>query len=488
MKRLSFLFLIIFFLLPLSSFSNPDLLSKGVKEIVLPNGMKFLLLRRTGAPLFSAYIQVRVGGMDETAGQTGIAHLLEHMAFKGTTEIGTSNYSEEKNLLAQIESVHERWKKANSGERKTLSAEMSRLIQQASEYVVKEEFSTIYLRNGGSDLNATTSQDLTSYFLKLPKSKLRLWAYLESQRLQDPVFREFYSERDVVREERRTRVDDSPFGKLYEALLKLVFPHSPYGRPTIGYAKDIQQLSATDLERFYKKFYVPSNMVGAIVGDIDLAETETILKEYFGPIPAGTPPQEKFIEDPYPTQSRRAETFAQASPAMMIGYQKPNLPHPDDFVFDVLEQILCEGRTSRFYRRLVDQEQLVQNVSCSPSIPGSRAKNMFFVYLSVNQGKSFDEILNKLQEEMVKVETEKVSEEELKKAKKNLTADWYYNLESNEDLAQMLSYFEAISGSWKYLLEHPKKIQAVGDEDLKRVVKKYLQPQRRSVAILKSKS
>lgn len=464
--------------------ANPDLLEQ-VKEVTLSNGMRFLLLRRPGAPVFTAYIQVKVGGVDEQEGQTGIAHLLEHMAFKGTSEIGTTDFTAEKKLLDQIESLHAELLQAQGPRRAALAKQFQSLLEEAGRFVVKEEFSKIYLRNGGADLNATTSQDLTSYFVQLPNTKLRLWAFLESSRLQDPVFREFYTERDVVREERRTRIDDSPFGKLYEAMMALSFEKSPYRRPTIGYTTDLQKLSASDLKKFYQKYYVPSNMVGSVVGDIDLNETQKILEEYFGKIPGGDAPPKLQVSEPEPTQEKRVEVPFDAAPALMTGYFKPTMPHPDDYVFDVLDQVLCEGRTSRLYKRLVLQDRLVQNVGCSASAPGSRLDNMFFIYASILPGHTPDEVLKAIEDEIDRIVREGVGRDELKKAKKNLVASWNYEMQSNDEAAQLLSYFEAVAGSWRYVLDHPHRIQAVDSQDLQRVAKKYLRPDRRRTAILK---
>ncbi|MCE9624086.1 MAG: insulinase family protein [Deltaproteobacteria bacterium] len=485
MRKAIFIFL--FFLSTLAPWAlqaNPGFLDQ-VREVTLSNGMRFLLLRRPGAPVFTGYIQVKVGGIDEQEGQTGVAHLLEHMAFKGTTEIGTTDYAAERALLEKIEAVHAEWLKAQGPKKAALSKEMKALTEAAGRFVVKEDFSRIYLRNGGADLNATTSQDLTSYFVQLPNTKLKLWAFLESSRLKDPVFREFYSERDVVMEERRTRIDDSPFGKLYEALMELAFEKSPYRRPTIGYPADLQRVSATELSQFYHKYYVPSNMIGTVVGDIDLNETEKIIEEYFGTIPSGPQPPKVEAVEPAPVQEKRVEVPFDAAPALMAGYLKPTMPHPDDYVFDVLDQVLCEGRTSRLYKRLVVQDRLVQNIGCSGSSPGARLDNLFFIYATILPGHSTDEVLKVIDEELQKIVKDGVPSDELKKAKKNLLADWNYEMQSNDEAAQMLSYFEALTGSWKYILEHPKRIEAVNSQDLQRVLKTYMGSERRRTAVLK---
>jgi predicted Zn-dependent peptidase len=485
MKRFFIFLWILVLILPMTSFGNPGNFLSNVKEVTLPNGMKFLLLRRTGAPVFSAYIRVKVGGIDEPDGQTGVAHLLEHMAFKGTSEIGTTNYEEEKKLLDQLEEIHSKLLRARGEEKTQLKQQMAQVQEKAEKFVVKEEFSKAYQRNGGSNLNANTSEDMTSYFVSLPNTKLKLWAYLESSRLKDPVFREFYSERDVVGEERRMRVDDSSFGKLYEEFLGEAFQKSPYRRPTIGYSRDIEKLSATDLKNFYQKYYVPSNMVGAIVGDIDLSETEKILNETFGILPKGTPPPKVQVSEPNPNREKEIVVPFDAQPALMIGYPKPTIPHRDDYIFDVLDQILCEGRTSRFYKRLVDEDRLVQKIACSDSTPGSRLNNLYFIYASILQGHNAHEVIKVIDEELQRILKEGVPPEELEKAKKDLLAEWYYEMQSNDDMAGLLSYFDAVSGTWRYILDHQKQIQAVTNEDLQRLVQTYLQATQRTIAILK---
>jgi predicted Zn-dependent peptidase len=479
---------IIFLLLLLCSgpvAADPRGALSHLHELTLDNGMRFLLLPRKGAPVFTAYIRVVAGGVDEEMGRTGLAHLLEHMAFKGTSEIGTRDFPKEKLLLEKIEAVQSQMLHAPAAERASLGKTMQDLISQAGELVVKEEFSKIYQRNGAANLNATTSQDITSYFVTLPSPKLRLWAYLESSRLKDPVFREFYSERQVVGEERRMRVEDSPFGTLYETFLQLAFEKSPYRQPTIGYREDIGRLSASDLKAFYQKYYVPSNMVVALVGDFDLKEAEAVIRQYFGSIPASPPPPVPQVRESPPTKEKRVSVPFDASPSLVFGYLKPNMPHEDDYVFDVLQQILCEGQTSRLYREMVVRRKLVQNIACSSSTPGSRMENVFFVYASVHQGHQPQEVLKAFDEVVGDLRIRGVSEQELSKAKKNILSQWYFDLQSNEDIADSISYFEAVAGDWRYILNHQKKIQGIGSEDIQRIVSTYLIPERRRTVVLK---
>ena len=485
MKKIVQIIVLLFCLVSAVSLqANPSALLENIKEITLDNGMKFLLLRREGAPVFSAYLRVKVGGIDEPEGKTGIAHMLEHMAFKGTSSLGTHNAEAEKQILNQIEKVYAQLLAAPEAKKSALALQMKKLIAQADRYVKKEEFTQIYSRNGASNLNATTSQDLTSYFVNLPNTKLRLWAYLESQRLKDPVFREFYTERDVVKEERRMRSEDSPTGKLYESLMDIAFEKSPYRRPTIGYPEDLSKLSATELHEFYQKYYRANNITVALVGNLDRAETEKVIREYFSDFPKTTQLPPLQVDEPKPQEAKKVVIEREASPALMAAYLKPNMPHRDDYVFDVLEQILCEGPSSRLYKRLVEKERLAQTVDCSASTPGSRLENIFLVYLSLAKDSSSDVALKVLEDEFSKIAKGGVNADELKRAKKNLNADWYYDLQSNEEMAELLSYFEAIAGSWRYILEHQKQIESVSSKDIARVVKTYLKPERLRLGIL----
>lgn len=488
-QRLFFLFLIltVFLFAPVVSGQS---LEEKVISYTLPNGMKFLLVQRKGAPVFAGYIRVKVGGADEKEGKTGIAHMLEHMAFKGTRRIGTRNYAAEKKLLDEIEKVGIRLAEltrsgqAASPEAKDLMDRLMKLQKAADAFVVKEEFSRAIQRNGGSSFNATTSKDLTSYFVELPSGKLELWAYLESERLKDPVFREFYMEREVVREERRTRVEGSPFGKSYEELLETAFQKSPYKVPTIGYDKDLTTLTATDLEKFYKTYYVPQNMVGAVVGDIDLEETKKILNKYFGTLPRGLGPPSLTEDEPPQTEERRNKVAFEARPQLMMAFHKPTLPARDDYVFDLIGQVLCEGRTSRLYQALVEKYKIAQTVDCDTGTPGGRLSNLFFIYASSLGNNGTDRLEKVIESELERLKTEPVSAEELKRAEHQILSDRLFKIKTNLGLAETLTYFETIAGDWRYLTEHEKVLKTITPQEIQAVARKYLVKNNRTVSVL----
>jgi len=342
--------------------------------------------------------------------------------------------------------------------------------------------------NGADNFNATTSTDLTSYFVELPTAKLELWAYLESERLRDPIFREFYQERDVVLEERRSRVEDSPFGKNFESFLGLAFEKSPYRRPTIGFAGDVAALTATDLQAFYKTYYVPGNMVGAIVGDIDIPATKALLEKYFGRIPPGTNPPALPEAEPPQKAEKRGFVPYEARPQIMIGYHKPTLPAREDYVFDLIGQILCEGRTSRLYRSLVEEKKIAQSVDCDAGTPGARLSNLFFIYASALGTTPPGRLEEAISAEIEKLKTTLVSDEELKRAINQLTAERVFKLESNTGLAESLSYFEAVAGDWRYFLRHEEVMKTISAEEIRQVAQKYFVNANRTVSVLAKKN
>ncbi|MFO7568430.1 MAG: pitrilysin family protein, partial [Smithellaceae bacterium] len=329
-------------------------LEKKVIKTKLDNGLTVLLLERSFSPTVSLYIRFRVGAVDEIKGQTGAAHFLEHMMFKGTASIGTKDYEAEKKILSQIERIgqaldNERMRrdKADLTLIEKLSDRLKQLQDEHRQYYVPSEIDRLYTENGGLNMNASTGQDVTSYFLSLPANKIELWARIESDRLMNPVFREFYTERDVILEERRQRVDTNPDGKLYEAFMSAAYRVHPYGMPILGLPDDLTYMSPAAIREIHRKYLSPDQMVIAVVGHIDPKATIKLIERYFGRIPKGSSTPSVIAAEPPQTQERRVEVLFDASPMMIAGYHKPTAPDPSDYAFDVLETILSKGRTSR---------------------------------------------------------------------------------------------------------------------------------------------
>ena len=331
---------------PAPSATRPRLEEKVV-ERTLKNGLKLLLVERHTSPTVSAWIRFKVGSVDERSDERGIAHLLEHMLFKGTTTLGTRDYAAEKPLLDKIEQTAQaliaekaRQAGANQARIAELTQQLAKLEAEAGKYVIKDEFFELYAKNGGVGYNAFTSRDGTTYLINLPSNKLELWAAIESDRMKNAVLREFYTERSVVMEERRRSYDADPENKLWETLLASSYLAHPYGQPTIGWMSDIENLTRTKAERFFHDYYGPQTAIVAIVGDINTAATIKLVERYFGAIPPGKQPAPVTTVEPPQGGERRIELIAEAEPALMIGYHKPAILAPDDYVFDIISAIL----------------------------------------------------------------------------------------------------------------------------------------------------
>src|SRR5881409_2329726 len=307
-----------------------------VVKDVLPNGMTFLFLRRERAPTVAFVTHFRAGGVDEWTGISGTAHLFEHMLFKGTRTIGTKNYDAEQALFPRIDaaadSVTAEFRKGaltDSAQLKRLRDRLKQLEDSARQYTVSNELWRILTENGAQNLNASTGNDLTNYFFSLPSNRAKLWFVLESDRIRNPVLREFYSEREVVLEERRLRVETQPFGMLLEEYLAAAFRAHPYGRPVVGVASEIQTVDRQAAQEYFKRFYGPNNAVVAIVGDIDVDSVRAWATRYFADIAAGQPHRPVVTQEPPQRGERRINVEFDANPLVLIGYHVPSAQHPD---------------------------------------------------------------------------------------------------------------------------------------------------------------
>jgi len=476
---------LIFFILGILSCAKSDQsysldLRNRVKRIVLANGMKILLLKRQGAPVFSAQIKVRVGNVEEQKDSYGLAHFFEHMAFKGTDKIGTNNYVEEKKILDQIsvigtKIVNMRRQGKDPQEYAELIKKRKQLEQEQKKYIVKNEFTQTYQKNGGINLNATTSNDFTTYYISLPVNKMELWAYMESARMKKPVIREFFTEVDVVAEERRMRIDNTPDGQIYEAYVNTAFDNSPYKIVVVGPAKDIQNYTPEVALEFYNTYYIPSRMVVALVGNFDLNEAEKIVRQYFSTIPSKKENGHKIAKENFDKKTfpREVTVKSPEKSRFYLGYHRPAHPHPDDIVMDVIQNIMCEGRTSRLYKKLIIQGKKAAFVACYVSIPGARLDSLFTYYSMPLEGHTNKELKLEIKEEIKKLATEGPTAYELQKVKNDIDAELIYSLQSNSGLASQLAFYESLTGNWEYLYELQDRIHKITADDIKRVAAKY---------------
>ncbi|MFH2013123.1 MAG: pitrilysin family protein [Pseudomonadota bacterium] len=465
-----------------------------VEEHTLKNGMKILMLKRHYSPTVSFFMSFKVGSVDEYSGISGTAHLLEHMLFKGTKILGTKNYAEEKRILDEIDKLairldNEKAKGKNADETKIskLKVEFARLHVKHKKYVIKDEIDSIYSKNGGVGLNASTSYDVTSYMVSLPSNRVELWAKIESDRMLNPVLREFYSERDVVMEEQRQRFEASPDGKLFENFMAAAFIAHPYRRPIIGWVSDLMFLKKKTTEKFFKTYYAPNNTVVAVVGDIDFQKTLEIIKKYFEHIPSQPIPSLTYTKEPEQMGERRVKVKFDANPSLIIGYHKPTVPYFDDYVFDVIDGILSSGRTSRFYKRLIEEEKIAVSVETANGLPGARYPNLFAIFATPRYPHTTAELEQAIYKEIETLKNEPVSERELRKIKNQIQAAFIRALNSNYGLASKLSYYQTVAGDWRYIEDQLDVIERITPQDIIKAAQKYLIEDNRTVAELVKK-
>lgn len=467
------------FLLLFASTSLGEALDIPVQEFSLANGLKVLLVERHDMPVFTAYITVGVGSVHETSEERGVAHLLEHMLFKGTSTIGTVDYGREFPLLQRIEEVGSSLDAARQARNPDpviiaqLEGELKQLQVDHRKLVVKDEYSRIYSSNGGTGFNAFTSNDLTTYQISLPSNKLELWATLESDRFRSPVLREFYTERDVVREERRRTSESDPQRMLYEALFSTAFRVHPYRDPIIGWGSDIETLSLAETRSFLRKYYAPVNTVIALIGDLDPQEVQQTVERFFGDLPSGIRVPEVTVIEPPQKGVRSSHVEFDAEPRLALAFHRPTLPDRDDYVFDVIDQLLTVGRTSRLHRALVIEKQ-VAIMASSSSGPGSRYPNLFCLSSMPRQPHRVSEVEEAIWEELERIKNELVPVEELEKVKNRLRADNLRHIRSNDGLARSLTYYYSVAGDWRYLTGYDQMIATITPDEIARVARDYL--------------
>jgi predicted Zn-dependent peptidase len=466
---------------------------KRVTVKKLPNGLTVVICERPEAPVFSFFTHVDAGDAQDPKGQTGLAHMFEHMAFKGTTRIGTTNWPAEKIALEKVEQAYqaydrERTREVGRDEKKIAEAEKAwqAAVDNAQKYVVENQFSEILERNGVEGMNASTSLDETQYFYSLPSNRLELWAYMESERFLHPVFREFYKERDVVHEERRMRVDSSPIGRLVEQFQAASFVVHPYHNEGIGDPSEITSFSATDAQKFFDKYYVPSNMVVAIVGDVTPQRVMPVVEKYFGRLPARPKPEPLEVVEPPQRAERIVRLMDTAQPIYLEGYHRPDFRDPDDAVYDVISDLLSNGRTSRLYRTLVRDKKIAVTAEGFSGFPGNKYPNLFAFYAIPTRGHTTQELQSAVHEEIDRLINQDVTDDELKMVKTRAKADLIRGLANNEGLAQELGVTQAYYGDWRELFRQVDRMEKVTKADIRRVAAKTFTRDNRTTAVLEN--
>jgi predicted Zn-dependent peptidase len=458
---------------------------------VLPNGLTLIVCERPEAPVFSYSTFIDAGGVDDPSGESGLAHMFEHLAFKGTTEIGTTDYAAEKVALAKVEAANDAYeaeylKAVGRDEKKLAELKQDFIAAQkdAHQYVVPNQFTDVAERNGAAGLNAETGIDSTMYFWSMPENRLELWAWLESGRLSDVVPREFYKERDVVNEERRMRTDSNPIGRLVEQFQATAFVAHNYHRSVIGWPSEVQQITATEAMEFHKKYYVGANIVVVVVGDVKASEAMPMLEKYFSRIPAGAKPEGMKTIEPKQFAEKTVTIREQTQPFYLEGYHRPDYRDPQNEVYDAISDIMSNGRVSRLYRSLVRDQQIAAEAEGFSPFPGDKYPGLFAFYAVPLPGHTPTEMRDAIHKEIEKLKTTDVTDEELAMYKTRARAGLLHGLADNQGLANSLAETQTRYGDWRELFRQLDRVDKVTKADIRQVANKvFVESNRTSASI-----
>ena len=480
-----------FFFVQVSPAQDLAEFQKKVTEFTLDNGLKFIVVERHEAPVASFHTYADVGSVDEVTGITGLAHVFEHMAFKGTATVGTKDLEKELEAIQRVDDVFSRFRsERNKGVLadtvliEQLEEEFDAASKAAQEWAESSEMDRANEYAGGVGINASTGSDATHYYSSLPSNKIELWFSLESDRFLNPVLREFYIEKDVVMEERRLRVESSPSGRLFEEFRAAAFKAHPYGEPGIGHMSDLKTMTRDEARVFFKKYYGANNLTIAIVGDVDPRTVKRLADIYFGRLPSASKPDPVETVEPEQLGERRIFLEDKAQPILLLGYHKGSIHHPDDAIFAVILDIIGRGRTSRLYKNLVKEKQIAVGASGFSDYPGAKYPNLIVFYAVPSQRHTAEECEAVIYDEIERLKDEPVSAEELEKAKIRARADLIRQLNSNSGIAGQLAFYQALTGNWRNLLHRLDRINAVTAQDIQRVAKQYLISRHRTVAVI----
>jgi len=477
------------------------------KVVTLKNGLKLLLVERHEDPTVAAGMFYDVGAVNDPAGESGIAHLFEHMLFKGTHILGTTNYEQElpqirkedalrdemnaemdrmrvKKRLGEIDDVLDpaQWTPAYV----EMNERYSKMVEAHRKFVKNNEVFNLYTTNGGAMLNAGTMHDLTLYFVQLPANKLELFFWIESDRMVNGVMREFYVERDNVREERRLRTESTPTGKYDESFEALFWQAHPYGTPVLGWSSEVESITRDDVRKFYREYYTPNNCVMVLVGDFDTDHVLSLAHEYFDRLQRGAvQPRPVITEELAPIAERRFYAEADTNPRVRIRFHSVAIGHKDEATLDVIAALLS-GKTGRLYKRLVTEEE----AALGEPRAGNQSRKYaghFEINVTVKENRTPEEVEQFILEELDKLQHGDITDHELQKVKNQVLSSSVRRLQSNFGLMFQLGLYDTWY-DWQYINDSPERMLAVTADDVHRVMAKYFDPKTRTVAIYRTKA
>jgi predicted Zn-dependent peptidase len=472
-------------------------------EYTLDNGMHFLLMPRDEQPnIITAGWISPVGSVNERPGITGVSHLLEHLLFKGTDNLGTSDAAADKKFRDELTEIREQmrayttdvqykrfykgeisnpWDPANdTPELREMRAQMTALQDEQATITIKNEFDKVYTGNGGSGMNAGTSNDFTVFYVNIPSNKLELWSWMESDRLDNPSLRELDAERFVVIEERRQRLEATATGKLDEQFDSMFWIASPYNFPVIGWMSDLMAYTEDEIREYFETYYQPANLTGVIVGDFEVDEAKQLIDSYFGRLENKRAAPSPMVTHSVPLLGElRFTGECDCQDQVEVRYRAPAYGHPDEATLDVIADLL-NGRTGRLYKSLVEEQGIAASARA-----GNRAQHFagsFSFTASPKGDASLEDLELAWLEQIDLLKSEPVSERELQKIKNQSAADTFRELQDNSSLFFQLAITEAYGG-YEYLNNYPRAIQAVTAEDIMRVANEYFKTDARAVAL-----
>lgn len=487
MKR-AFLFLAAFF--GIISLLVAAELSLDVKEHVLPNGMKILMIQKPGVPRVVCHVYYRVGSVNERPGITGIAHVHEHMMFKGTKMMGVTDFEADAAIDRKIEELmdkiyREKYWKADGGDKEKVAQwqkEVDELVKEEKKHIIKDQLWEMYMKNGGTGLNASTSYEVTGYYVTLPSNKVELQMLLEADRMQNSYFREFYSEKDVVMEERR--LSENRPGYLFEEQVRAAFfTASPYHWDVIGWMDDLKKFTKKDMQEFHDRYYVPNNAVAIYVGDLNPETIITMAEKYFGQIPKGPDVEPIRTYEPPQYSEKRLYGEGPAASRITMMFHIPADGHADTRALSLLAGILS-GDTGRLYKSLVKEKDLATRVMAMANPMWYAGSFSFMGYPKTEKNVAPEQLEKEIWAEIEKIKAEGIKPEELEKAKNKSEASVLRGMQSPMFLAMRVGRAELNRG-WRSLLEDIATMKMVTGDDIKKVAAKYFVKDNITIAIYK---
>jgi predicted Zn-dependent peptidase len=467
-------------------------LEEQVKEFTLENGLKFIVVERHEAPVFSFQTIVNAGSANDQVGTTGLAHMMEHMAFKGTEIVGTTNAKKEADALVEEDRA---WQALIAERRKGARADAAKLAEleeayaaaqeEARSFVVTNEFGGILEENGVQGLNAFTGLDFTGYLYSLPSNRLELWALMEGSRMAHPIFREFYKEREVVYEERRMRVESSPFGRLATEFLQTAFVAHPYGFGFIGHPTDLQTFAREEGAAFYRAHYVAPNMAVAVVGDVDQGDVEKFAKKYWSDIPSGPTPPAIDTEEPEQNAERRLIMPDPSQPMIFIAWHCPAVTDPAYPAYEALSSLIGGGDYARLQKTLVKDKKNAVQVQMLTGLPGNKYPSLIGMVVIPATGENPEDVEREVYAVLDGIRSENpFTQEELDGYKVRTRASMVNAAEDNMSLAGQLAVHQILFGDWREFFRTQERVQSLTLDDLTAAMDNSIRRGNRTVGMI----